>query len=511
MRIGNKQKGVLKRLAFKHHTFRQYLRILYWYGINVLNFRELLDGALKIIATNTCPEDLRVYFLYFSLVDIRLLNWVRAALSLVGLWRDGPAPVHPTGSENYNQVDRFVVEKLQGTVLPSLAQWPLKPFTGRVARAALEISLELNRLDETSAMFLKESPVWKEWQDCIYYWSSVASCARFDQGHLLATLAPFIHLHSELVVEIYGAGSVEAARLGESHSQLITELMTDFWVMDYAIPPKMPRIYAGFANVASDRMFPIVEGLYNFNGIEELEAFVAQILTLGFSLEDTDFERSICLRIPEIVNEIQSSRWKGRRKTRLILSLVSVCKECTDLDIRRNSIFKLIPADRRWISMPSEREAAIAKSKSLMQDLESEIWKLDICIRFDSSPQEEESGCEADRNRWLTILFEHFFAADFCDGTIVFLKRCIREELICIGILIGLSIRYQVPIGVKFDPSVIAFMQSPSLDAPKSFSGQEFHSLTHLVRGLHLVIPPQIMELFLASQIDQQLSLYLTD
>lgn len=382
----------------------------------------------------------------------------------------------------------LIVSAMEEGLLKELRRWPLDSFgpSQRAYAARISRELELSRAFDINR--LESSAIWIEWSDLIDYLARIGSSAGFANAPFLANLAPYIHLHTEILAKVSYSRSF-SFKIRPLMRELLSNFSSRYKSSELddsyrTIRTNLPRLYQkqDVLDFSPALMRSLIEQIgrvelpHEKKSLFTLLESIVSLLALGSPDKHDQQRQFLCSKFTSFAN-FSSGVIKQRdlrRHDRFIASLINICKEIIHVDTRR-LVIDILPRQSVWIEMPSDKIAMIEQSAMILEypvgitdREESPLLQQNIKIELSGSIVQ---GFAGPRNLWLSTLIEHYFSPNngifiYSDpDSMQFLKPAANansNRLIAVGRVIGLSLRYKVTIGARLTPCAVALLRLPS-------------------------------------------------
>ena len=491
---------------------------LYWEseGKTQIIYRSIGEGFSSELISVTCGESA----VFFSPESQRRKRKSAVRGRKPTWFKRDNAPV-----ENIQAGIESVLNILSSELTPVLRIWPLGSIGAKEEQAMSRISRYVKVLHGIEAgeaesaieamkdSYREEDSRWLEWVLFVQENDRIGSSARYDREDILVNFYPFAHLHVFIIESLFEVENyleqdddgIELTVLPEllrntrrtPHDRMGALEVEEFF------KSFIPRVNDIWAQLQMLDTHPIVEQLGTDPDMyERLEAIVSWISLNEDPLVVMKLRENACpnlLKVEGFIAHITPNR--ARRATRLILSLVEICKDVTTLT-ERHRLKALLPEViaaqtlfvPRSLFLPLDVEAQFEFS---LRFLARENLKLnyDLNIRFADSPA---NGSTGPRTQWLSVMFERIFNPSgrffkYSDeNTKQFLipNRSMHPDLFfVVGRVIGLGIRYGLTIGARLTPCSLAILRAPlkSFDLETCVAREDAELVSNL-RKLELVL-----------------------
>lgn len=368
-----------------------------------------------------------------------------------------------------------------------------------------DTSLEAEKFQTAVSQVIETSEMWESWTMYMDALLTLASTVRFTDGDFMARIAPFLNLHADIVLSLPTAVRSEMKRVIESsvlselrltyHSELQSSLSRNLAAW-YA--PR--RFIQGSRNIEIANLLMRMEDFENMRrgephtwtgpsdmdvGLSRLfEQTVANLLMATNRAEMQSFADDlaydkICPKLHRVARYIAwafpSTVVDKKRCIRLIMSLAHFCKPYTSVEERRKVVESLPALDYEYFSdtpsflvTPSVGDISFI-GKLFLETSRGEVsLKRHLIVQFVDSPAEGEVG---PRNHWVSVMASQYFRAgkgifEYSDDRRVFLKPAAEVKarpLRAAGRLIGIALRYGIPLEAKLTPCAIALLRLPDV------------------------------------------------
>ena len=358
-------------------------------------------------------------------------------------------------------------------------------------------------LDRASFEILKSCPSWEEWKRLMDEWMSIASVCRLQEAQFLKTIAPYVHLYKDLVLDVFPVSSDEFKQVTSPFLRVFFATFTRLYIPDW-IEVDAVIVEDLFVQEEDSFLVYLIEIL---NRIRLESASSSEIYSTDKVLVDGiermllekripgDAYELVCENLSSIANFICRVRPEPWLRVTLILSLADLCKPISaSIDQRRKTMSAIsdsfsgtygeradeVGSVSVLIRMPSNGPELIQAGLTFLQDLSLDLLRFSLAIHYTDTPA---GGVAGPRNQWIMQLVEHVFnvennymAFQYSDESerqfIKPIPSCSHNKLRAAGRLIGLSIRYGLTMGIKLTPLALMQLVSgqiapPSLDLEK--------------------------------------------
>ena len=492
---------------------------LYWEsdGKTQIIYRNIGGGISSDLISVTCGESA----VFFSPESQRRKRKLAIRGRKPAWFKRENSPV-----ENIQAGIESVLNILSSELTPFLRIWPLGSIGAKEEQAMSRISRYVKVLhgidareaeNEVEAMkdsYREEDSRWLEWVLFVQENDRFGASARFDREDILVNFYPFAHLHVFIIESLFEVENyldiddddgIELTVLPEllrNTRRTRTDRMGAFEV-DELFRSFIPRVNDVWAQLQMLDTHPIVQQIGTDPDMyERLEAIVSWISLNEDPLVVMKLRENACpnlLKVEGFIAHITPNR--ARRATRLILSLVEICKDVTTLT-ERHRLQALLPEVivaqtlfvQKTLLLPLDVEAQFEFS---LRFLTRENFKLnyDLNIRFADSPA---NGSAGPRTQWLSVMFERIFNPSgrffkYSDeNTKQFLipnNSMDPDFFFVVGRVIGLGIRYGLTIGARLTPCSLAILRAPlkSFDLETCVAREDAELVSNL-RKLELVL-----------------------
>ena len=399
-----------------------------------------------------------------------------------------------------------ILGRISSELTPRLALWPVgalgreeKSTASRIVEEVQFIKKFLNIEDvleirQYLATFRTENLHWRHWRMYLEDWLEDASFLRLDQGDLLKLLFPYLQVHRVLLDVVFAMDALRSAR-ERFQFPAVLEMDHEIFSLGNFRPESAYSPFKGkvenmvpIANALRNRavqMWPVLSdsgrriwAVADFEEKDKFHSFDKYFLRLMMSSGDRqnvgDIRDLLCPIIVELTAYV-SWVWQppARKANRLIASLNGMlCMQVTSLEDRRRMIpyfpAVLMNSGSMNLKLPSDPSDMVRESLKTLRQTDMN-FKLDIIVQFRDTLAAGHTGPRA---HWLSVLFEHIFTPgngffEYADPISmqhikpVALSEYKNFDMLAVGRVIGLAIKYGLTIGARITPCGLAMLRLP--------------------------------------------------